>query len=83
MLSVLRGDQRRWAEAWYDEVLSGSRPSGAQPRGLGDALGWSPSKTKSVSQRARKRMASFIDDRAKGVICDEQRILLDAYVTHG
>jgi DNA-directed RNA polymerase specialized sigma24 family protein len=83
ILSVLRGDQRRWAEAWYDEVLSGSRPVGAQPRGLGDALGWSPSKTKSVSQRARKRMASFIDDRTKGVICDEQRVLLDAYVTTG
>lgn len=83
LLSVLRGDQRRWAEAWYDEVLSGSRPSGAQPRGLGDALGWSPSKTKSVSQRARKRMAAFIDDRARGVVCEEQRVLLDAYVTTG
>ena len=83
LLSVLRGDQRLWAEAWYDEVLSGSRPSGAQPRGLGDALGWSPSKTKSVSQRARKRMAGFIDDRARGVICDEQRVLLDAYVATG
>jgi DNA-directed RNA polymerase specialized sigma24 family protein len=83
LLSVLRGDQRLWAEAWYDEVLSGSRPSGAQPRGLGDALGWTPSKTKSVSQRARKRMATFIDNRAKGVICDEQRVLLDAYVRSG
>ncbi len=81
ILSVLRGDQRLWAEAWYDEILSGSRPGGAQPRGLGEALGWSPSKTKSVSQRARKRMATFIDDRSKGVVCDEQRVLLDAYVT--
>lgn len=83
ILGVLRGDQRLWAEAWYDEVLSGSRPSGAQPRGLGDALGWSPSKTKSVSRRARARMAAFIDDRANGVICEERRALLDAFIMTG
>ncbi|HEY1538929.1 MAG TPA: hypothetical protein VGF63_06000 [Solirubrobacteraceae bacterium] len=80
ILSVLGGDQRIWAEAWYDEVLSGSRPSGAQPRGLGDSLGWTPAKTKSVSRRARARMAAFIDDRANGVICDERRALLDAFI---
>lgn len=83
IFSVLRGDQRVWAEAWYDEVLSGSRPSGAQPRGLGEALGWSPSKTKSVSRRARTRMATFIDDRANGVICDERQALLDAVIMSG
>ena len=27
ILSVLRGDQRRWAEAWFDEILSASRPA--------------------------------------------------------
>ncbi|HEX4345567.1 MAG TPA: hypothetical protein VHZ31_08400 [Solirubrobacteraceae bacterium] len=80
ILSVLRGDQRLWAEAWYDEVLCGSRPSGAQPRGLGDSLGWTPAKTKSVSRRARTRMAAFIDDRANGVICHERRALLDAFI---
>jgi hypothetical protein len=83
ILSVLRGDQRRWAEAWYDHVLSASRESGAQPRGLPDVLGWTPSKTKSVSRRARLKMAAFIDDRARGAVCDEKRALLDAFVMAG
>jgi hypothetical protein len=83
ILSVLPGDQRRWAEAWYDHVLSASRESGAQPRGLPDVLGWSPSKTKSVSRRARMKMAAFIDDRARGAVCDEKRALLDAFVMAG
>jgi DNA-directed RNA polymerase specialized sigma24 family protein len=83
ILSVLRGDQRRWAEAWYDEVLSASRLRGAQPRGLPEALGWTPSKTKSVSRRARAKMAAFIDDRASGAVCDEQRALLDAFILAG
>jgi DNA-directed RNA polymerase specialized sigma24 family protein len=83
ILSVLHGDQRRWAEAWYDHVLSASRESGAQPRGLPDVLGWTPSKTKSVSRRARLKMAAFIDDRARGAVCDEKRTLLDAFVMAG
>jgi DNA-directed RNA polymerase specialized sigma24 family protein len=83
ILSVLRGDQRRWAEAWYDHVLSASRLRGAQPRGLPEALGWSPSKTKSVSRRARMKMAAFIDQRASGAVCDEQRALLDGFIMAG
>src|SRR4051812_7101899 len=63
ILGVLRGEQRVWAEAWYDRVLSASRVAGGQPRGLADALGWTPAKTKSVSRRARMRMAGFIEDR--------------------
>ena len=77
ILGVLRGDQRVWAEAWYDRVLSASRVSGGQPRGLADALGWTPAKTKSVSRRARMRMAAFIEDRVSGVVCEEQRALMD------
>ena len=69
-----------WAEAWYDEVLSGSLPLGAQPRGLQAAFGWSPSKTKSVSQRARRKIAAFLEDRASGVICAERRALIDAFI---
>ena len=83
ILSVLRGDQRRWAEAWYDHVLSASRAQGAQPRGLSDALGWTPSKTKSVSRRARTKMATFIDDRTSGAVCDEQRARLDSFILAG
>ena len=55
-------------------------PLGAQPRGLQAALGWSPSKTKSVSQRARRKMAAFLEDRASGVICAERRALIDAFI---
>jgi DNA-directed RNA polymerase specialized sigma24 family protein len=83
ILSVLHGDQRIWAEAWYDRVLSASRVSGGQPRGLAEALGWSPAKTKSVSRRARMRMAAFIDDRMSGAVCDEQRGLMDAMIVAG
>jgi DNA-directed RNA polymerase specialized sigma24 family protein len=77
ILGVLRGEQRVWAEAWYDRVLSASRVAGGQPRGLADALGWTPAKTKSVSRRARMRMAAFIEDRVSGVVCEEQRRLMD------
>jgi DNA-directed RNA polymerase specialized sigma24 family protein len=83
ILSVLRNDQRIWAEAWYDRVLSASRVSGGQPRGLAEALGWSPAKTKSVSRRARMRMAAFIDDRMRGAVCAEQRGLMDALIVAG
>jgi DNA-directed RNA polymerase specialized sigma24 family protein len=83
ILSVLGGDQRRWAEAWYDHVLSASRAQAGQPRGLPEALGWSPSKTKSVSRRARMKMAAFIDQRASGAVCDEQRALLDGFIIAG
>jgi hypothetical protein len=80
ILDVLHGDQRAWAEAWYDEVLSDTLPAGAQPRGLPAALGWSPSKTKSVSQRARRKMAAFLKDRASGAICADRRALLDSFI---
>ena len=80
ILGVLRGDQRAWAEAWYDEVLSDSLPAGAQPRGLPAALGWSPAKTKSVSQRARRKMAAFLEDRDSGAICADRRALLDSFI---
>jgi hypothetical protein len=80
ILGVLRGDQRAWAEAWYDAVLSDTLPAGAQPRGLPDALGWSPAKTKSVSQRARRKMATFLEDRASGAICADRQALLDSFV---
>jgi DNA-directed RNA polymerase specialized sigma24 family protein len=83
ILGVLRGDQRLWAEAWYDQVLSASRPRGGQPRGLPEALGWTPSKTKSVSRRARLKMAAFIDDRASGAVCRERRALLDEFILAG
>lgn len=83
ILGVLRGDQRRWAEAWFDEVLSSSRVRGAQPRGLADALGWTPAKTKTVSRRARTKMAEFIAARASGAVCDEQRAHLDAFIMAG
>ena len=80
ILSVLHGDQRAWAEAWYDEVLADTLPAGAQPRGLPSALGWSPAKTKSVSQRARRKMAGFVEDRARGAICSDRRALLDSFI---
>jgi hypothetical protein len=83
IFSVLRGDQRRWAEAWYDEVLSSTRARGGQPRGLSEALGWTPSKTKSVSRRARIKMAKFIEARARGAVCAEQRAQLDAFIIAG
>ncbi|MDX6682807.1 MAG: hypothetical protein QOG94_2846 [Solirubrobacteraceae bacterium] len=83
IFSVLHGDQRRWAEAWYDHVLAASRARGAQPRGLPEALGWSASKTKSVSRRARMKMAAFIGERANGAVCAEQRALLDEFITAG
>jgi DNA-directed RNA polymerase specialized sigma24 family protein len=78
ILSVLHGEQRRWAQAWYREVLS--LPAGAQPRGLPDVLGWSSAKTEKTSQRARRKMAAFITERQTGVLCAEQRTLLDAFI---
>jgi DNA-directed RNA polymerase specialized sigma24 family protein len=78
ILSVLHGEQRRWAQAWYREVLS--LPAGAQPRGLPDVLGWSSAKTEKTSQRARRKMAAFITERQSGVLCAEQRTLLDAFI---
>ena len=80
ILSVLHGEQRKWAEAWYREVLS-SLPAGAQPRGLPDALGWTTAKTEKTSQRARRSMGAFVTRRQNGEICTEQRALLDGFVT--
>ena len=81
ILSVLHGEQRKWAEAWYREVPVGSLPAGAQPRGLPDALGWTTAKTEKTSQRARRKMAAFVTRRQNGEICTEQRALLDGFVT--
>ena len=83
ILSVLRGDQRRWAEAWFDHVLSSSRVRGGQPRGVAEALGWTPAKTKTVSRRARMKMAEFIEERSSGTVCDERRMHLDAFIMAG
>lgn len=80
LLGQLRGDQRRWAEAWYDEILAGTLPPGGQPRGLAETFGWSASKTKSTSKRARQRMAAFTDARAHGLVCLERRTALDDFV---
>jgi DNA-directed RNA polymerase specialized sigma24 family protein len=80
ILSVLRGDQRRWADVWFDEVLSSTRRRGGHPRGLSEALGWTPAKTKSVSRRARMKMAEFIEARVSGDVCGERRAHLDAFI---
>jgi DNA-directed RNA polymerase specialized sigma24 family protein len=80
LLSQLRGDQRRWAEAWYDEILAGSLPPGGQPRGLAETLGWEERKTKSVAYRARKRMVAFANERASGAICEDRRASLDDFI---
>jgi hypothetical protein len=81
ILSVLRGEQRKWADAWYREVLSGSVAVGAQPRGLPEVLGWTSAKTEKTSQRARRKMAEFVTQRQAGVVCAEQRALLAAFIT--
>ena len=80
ILSVLHGEQRKWAEAWYREVLS-ALPAGAQPRGLPDALGWTTAKTEKTAQRARRGMAAFVTRRQSGEICAEQRALLDGFIS--
>ncbi len=79
ILSVLRGDQRRWAEAWFDEVLS-SGARGGQPRGLHETLGWTRPKTKTVSRRARSKMVKFIEARTSGAVCRARRAQLDALI---
>jgi hypothetical protein len=82
ILSVLRGDQRRWAEAWFDEVLS-SGARGGQPRGLHETLGWTRAKTKTVSRRARSKMVMFIEARTSGAVCRARRAQLDALILAG
>jgi hypothetical protein len=78
---ALHGEQLKWGEAWHREVLSGLLPAGAQPRGLPEALGWTPAKTEKTAQRARRNMAAFVTRRQSGEICAEQRVLLDAFIT--
>ena len=77
ILSQFHGDERRWMEAWFDKVLAGE----TQPRGLDQALGWHQRRTESVSRRARRRMATFVDHRHSGGVCREQRDLLESYRT--
>lgn len=80
MLDVLRGDQRRWAEAYYDAIVSGGVKLGTQPRGLHLQLGWTMGKTNKVAQRARVKMITFASRRASGEVCADIRGLLDAFV---
>ena len=76
IFGALHGDQRRWAEAWLDKRLQ----TGKQPRGLDQVLGWSASKTKSVSARARRKMKAYIRAYANGAVCVEQRALMDTLI---
>ena len=79
-LNELDGDDRAWAEAWYDQLLSGSLAPGAQPRGLARRFGWEASRAKSVSYQARKKMVAFTRNHASGVICEQRRALLDQFI---
>jgi len=87
ILGELHGDKRRWAELYYDEILSDDHEPGAHPRGLHVQLGWSQAKTNKIAQRARQDMERFIARRASGAVCVEHRELLDAFIastsTHG
>jgi hypothetical protein len=78
MLSVLRGDERRWAEVYYDAILD--LEPGAQPRGLHKELAWTPDETENVAKRARRRMLKLVKQRAAGVICTQRRSRLDAFI---
>ncbi len=80
-LNELEGDERVWVEAWYDQILAGSLPAGAQPRGLAQAFGWTPAKTKSLSHRTRLKMVAFAQKRASGQICEERRALIEDFIT--
>jgi DNA-directed RNA polymerase specialized sigma24 family protein len=80
ILSGLRGEQRKWAEAWYREVLSGRLAPGAQPRGLAETLGWTAAKTEKTAQRARRKMGAFVEQRQRGEVCLEHRSLLDSFI---
>jgi hypothetical protein len=74
IFASLRGEQRQWAEAWFDRFLS----TGKQPRGIAEDLGWDPEHTKEVSRAARRRMMARIQAYASGEVCVEQRAMLDA-----
>ncbi|MCA1697362.1 MAG: hypothetical protein LC790_00025 [Actinobacteria bacterium] len=76
IFGILHGDERRWAEAWLDKRLR----TGKQPRGLDQVLGWTASKTKSVSDRARRKMKAYIQAYANGAVCIEQRARLDTLI---
>jgi hypothetical protein len=76
IFGILHGDQRRWAEAWLDKGLE----TGKQPRGLDEELGWTASKTKSVSARTRRKMKAYIQAYASGAVCIEQRALVDTLI---
>jgi hypothetical protein len=78
LFSVLRGDQRLWAEAYYDAI--GHLKPGAQPRGLHKDLRWTQSKTDKTAQRARAKMVAFALRRASGAVCEEQCALLDSFI---
>jgi DNA-directed RNA polymerase specialized sigma24 family protein len=76
LFDELEGEYQRWGVLWQHKVISGSLKVGAQPRGIGGELGWSASKTKSVSKRARLRLAAFIELRASGAVCEATQALL-------
>jgi hypothetical protein len=58
-LNELDGDDRAWAEAWFDELLSGSLRAGAQPRGLARRFGWDTTRANRVVPSAQQ------DDRVQ------------------
>lgn len=80
ILRSLSGPQREWAQAWLAQV-SGSLAPGAQPRGLHEELGWPVAKTKKTAQRARRRMAAFIEQRSSGEVCNDRQALMDAFIS--
>lgn len=80
ILQSLSGPQREWAQAWLAQV-SGSLAAGAQPRGLHEELGWPVAKTKKTAQRARRKMAAFIEQRSSGEVCSDRQALMDAFIS--
>ena len=80
ILNSVDGDLRRWAEAYLHRVIAGSLDVGAQPRGLPKELGWTASKTKDVSERARLKMVAFVEERASGDVCADRQALLDSFI---
>jgi hypothetical protein len=80
ILDSVGGELRRWADAYLRRVVAGSLKVGAQPRGLSKELGWTASKTKDVSERARVKMAAFIGERASGSVCADRQALLDSFI---
>jgi hypothetical protein len=69
-----------WGQAYAERVLDASVDPGAQPRGLGQQLGWTPEQTRNASRRARATMAAFVQERASGEVCRDRQALLDSFI---